>query len=667
MFHHDRGRKYHLRRTPGFLIQPRTGTLSSQMSDPIGHECGLALVRPKKSLDELQERHGDAAWALRRLHLLMEKQHNRGQDGAGIALVKFDMPPGEPYLRRVRSTRHNAIERIFDAVTRDLSPLYRSKGKMSGDDAKRRCNLLGNAYIGHLRYGTHSKNSVQNCHPLVRKDNTASRNLSMAGNFNMTNSKELFEQLLEYGLNPVGDSDTQVILERIGYFLDLEHRHLRSTMGPESFLRLEGRELAEAISMDLDIVRVLRRASEHWDGGYAFAGLLGNGDAFVCRDPAGIRPLFWYEDDDVIAAASERPPLMSTFDADVDDIQSIEPGHVLVMKRDGRIIHAPFTEQVEERQCTFERVYFSRGSDPDIYCERKQLGRNLATPILKAIDDDVENAVISYVPNTAETAFFGLVEEMERLVKDHRSKAFWKTIEQGNPDHAVFQRACSVRIRAEKVAHKDQRLRTFITHDAARRDLVTHIYDITRQVVLPEDTLVVLDDSIVRGTTLRESIITILSRLNPRAILIASSAPPIMYPDCYGIDMSKLDRFIAFQAAVALLEDHGKSDVLESVEHDCRAQQDLPPADMVNHVSRIYEPFTLEQIGNKVAELVRPTDVPWDGDLNVLYQDIKGLQSAMPAHTGDWYFTGRYPTPGGYQVLNRAYLNWREGLDKRAY
>ncbi|MAB82431.1 MAG: amidophosphoribosyltransferase [Phycisphaerae bacterium] len=637
------------------------------MSDYIGHECGLALVRPKMSLEELQERNGDAAWALRRLHLLMEKQHNRGQDGAGIAVVKFDMPPGEPYLRRHRSTRHNAIERIFDSVTKDIAPMYRANRPMSVQDAKRKCNLLGDVYIGHLRYGTHSKNSVQNCHPLVRKDNTASRNLAMAGNFNMTNSRALFEQLLDYGLNPVGDSDTQVILERIGYFLDLEHRHLRSTMGPESFLRLEGRELAEAISRDIDLVRVLGRASEQWDGGYAFAGLLGNGDAFVCRDPAGIRPLFWYEDDDVIAAASERPALMSTFDAEVEDIRSIEPGHVLVMKRDGTTTSAPFTERIEQRQCTFERIYFSRGSDPDIYAERKQLGRNLAAPILEAIDHDVEHAVISYVPNTAESAFFGLVEEVERQVKDHRAEAIWNSLQDGVPDLETFKKACTVRIRAEKVAHKDQRLRTFITHDAARRDLVTHIYDITRQIVTPEDTLVVLDDSIVRGTTLRESIITILSRLNPKRILIASSAPPIMYPDCYGIDMSHLGRFIGFQAAVALLEDHGQADVLEAVEHDCRAQLDLPPEELVNHVQRIYEPFSLDQIGAKVAELVRPDNVPWDGALDVVYQGIEGLQSAMPAHTGDWYFTGRYPTPGGYKVLNRAYLNWREGRDQRSY
>ena len=637
------------------------------MSDFIGHECGLALVRPKKSLDELRERHGDAAWAVRRLHLLMEKQHNRGQDGAGIATVKFDMPPGVPYLRRLRSTKHNAIERIFDAVTRDLAPLYRPNRSWDETEIKRRCGLLGDIYIGHLRYGTHSKNSIQNCHPLIRKDNTASRNLALAGNFNMTNSKELFAQLLEYGLNPVGDSDTQVILERLGYFLDLEHRHLRSTMGPESFLRMQGRELAAAISRDLDIARVLQRASEHWDGGYAFAGLLGNGDAFVCRDPAGIRPLFWYEDEDVIAAASERPPLMSTFDADVEDIKTIDPGHVLVMKRDGRVDHLPFTEPLELRQCTFERIYFSRGNDPDIYEERKQLGRNLAKPILEAIDHDVEHAVISYVPNTAESAFFGLVEEVERQVKTHRADRFWKTVEAGSPDRDEFRKAMNFRVRAEKVAHKDQRLRTFITHDAARRDLVMHIYDITRHVVTPDDTLIVLDDSIVRGTTLRESIITILSRLNPRRIIVASSAPPIMYPDCYGIDMSHLHRFIAFQAAVALLEEHGQSDLLETIEHDCRAQQDLPAEEMVNHVGRIYEPFTLTQIGQKVAELVRPADVDWSGELDVVYQDIKGLQDAMPAHSGDWYFTGRYPTPGGYRVLNRAYLNWREGQDRRAY
>ena len=369
----------------------------------------------------------------------------------------------------------------------------------------------------------------------------------------------------------------------------------------------------------------------------------------------------------MIAAASERPPLMSVFNAEPEDIKPVEPGHVLIIKQDGRTSHVPFIDPLPLRQCTFERIYFSRGNDPDIYNERKQLGRNLAGRTLDAIDHDIENAVFSFIPNTAETAFLGLVGETQRQVRTALAEAFWASIEAGTPDKDAFHRMNAIQVRAEKIAHKDQRLRTFITHDAARRDLVMHIYDITRNVVKPEDTLVVLDDSIVRGTTLRESIITILSRLNPRKIVVVSSAPPIMYPDCYGIDMSHLNRFIAFQAAVALLEDQGKSDLLEAIEHDCKAQADAPPASMVNHVQRIYDSFDLETLSGKIAQLVRPADVEWNGDLQIIYQDLDGLRSSMPEYTGDWYFTGEYPTPGGLDVLNRSYLNWRAGLDQRAY
>lgn len=637
------------------------------MSDSIGHECGLALVRLKKPLSYYADRYGDPAWGARRLHLLMEKQHNRGQDGAGLAVLKHDMPPGLPFLRRLRSTKHNAIERIFDAVTRDLAPLHKKGGSTDLDDMKRRCRFLGEVYIGHLRYGTHSGNSVANCHPLIRKDNTASRNLALAGNFNMTNSAELFQQLVEYGLNLVGDSDTQVVLERLGYFLDLEHRHLRSTMGPESFQGLEGRSLAEAISHELNLTKILERASENWDGGYAFAGLLGNGDAFVCRDPAGIRPLFFYEDEDVLAAASERPPLMSVFDATPEAILPVKPGHVLSIKKDGRTRHEPFAEPLPLRQCTFERIYFSRGNDPDIYEERKQLGRNLAGRVLESINYDIEHAVFSFIPNTAETAFLGLVGETQRQIRTRQAKEFWDSVEAGSPDAALFKKMNNGQIRAEKIAHKDQRLRTFITHDAARRDLVMHIYDITRGVVQSEDTLVVLDDSIVRGTTLRESIITILSRLNPKKIVITSSAPPIKYPDCYGIDMSHLNRFIAFQAAIALLKDEGRLDLLDAVEHDCRAQAGEHPTTMVNHVRRIYDCFSLEKLSAKIGELVTPDNVEWTGELQIIYQDVDGLRAAMPGFTGDWYFTGDYPTPGGLAVLNQSYLNWRDGHDKRSY
>ena len=647
------------------------------MSDQLRHECGLALVRLRQPLSYYRERYGDAAWGLRRLYLLMEKQHNRGQDGAGVAMVKFDMPPGETFLRRVRTDQHNALEHIFDRVTRDLksSPKTRKDDKPSPalavleDDLglKRKHRYLGELYLGHLRYGTYAGTSGCNCHPFVRRNNTASRNLAIAGNFNMTNSAELFQQLIEFGLNPVGDSDTNVILERIGYFLDHEHDHLHAAMGPESFLHLEGRELAREISEQLNLIRILDRASRGWDGGYVFAGVLGNGDAFACRDPAGIRPGFFYMNDEVVAVASERAALANVFNVEPKAIEPIKPGHILSIKRSGRVDHSAFTAALPLRQCTFERIYFSRGNDPDIYQERKALGKNLAPRVLKMIGDRADKAVFSYIPNTAEAAYMGLVERLDELSRAQHTEEIYRKLQNGGVSRSDLDAMLNGRIRAEKIAHKDQRLRTFITHDAARRDLVTHIYDITRGVVKPDDTLVVLDDSIVRGTTLRESIITILSRLNPKRIIVASSAPPIMYPDCYGIDMSQLGRFIAFEAAVALLHERGEQELLEEVEAKCREQEQDQPRAMLNHVRKIYDRFSLDEISNKVAQLVRPQNITWKGPIDVIYQSIEGLQSAMPSHTGDWYFTGNYPTAGGFRVLNRSFLNWRSATDARAY
>ncbi len=638
------------------------------MSDFIGHECGLALVRLRQGLSYYRDRYSDPAWGLRKLYLLMEKQHNRGQDGAGLAAVKFDMPPGEKYLLRVRSSKHNAIERMFDVVMKGVNSIP-SKRLLAMDDQtiKHRCEFVAELYLGHLRYGTHSKNRLANCHPLIRKNNIASRNLAIAGNFNMTNSSELFKQLVEYGLSPVGESDTQVILERLGYFLDREHNYLSAAMGPESFRGLEGLALAKEISSDLNLCRVLQKASEGWDGGYLFSAVLGNGDAFVCRDPSGIRPGFFHIDEEVVAVASERAALASVFDIDPQQIEPIKPGHVLVIKRDGRVQHEQFTPPLELRQCTFERIYFSRGNDPDIYQERKALGKFLAPRVLESLDDDVPHAVFSFIPNTAESAYVGLIEEIDDLTRRASTEALWRKVQAGDAQPADLNKLLNGHIRSEKIAHKDQRMRTFITHDEARRDLVLHIYDITRGIVKPDDTLVVLDDSIVRGTTLRESIITILSRLNPKRILVASSSPPIMYPDCYGIDMSQLGRFIAFEAAVALLKDRGEERVLEEVERRCLGQADKPAHKMVNHVAEIYDRFTLDEISGKVAELVRPKSISWTGRNDVIYQSVPDLLKAMPEYTGDWYFTGRYPTPGGYRVLNTSYLNWRQSVDVRSY
>ncbi|MDY7108426.1 MAG: amidophosphoribosyltransferase, partial [Planctomycetota bacterium] len=471
------------------------------MSDFIGHECGIALVRLRQPLSFYRDRYGDPAWGLRRLYLLMEKQHNRGQDGAGMAVVKANMHPGEKYLLRLRSDKHNALERIFDVVMRGVrNTSARSWAAKDEHAMKRRAEFLGELYLGHLRYGTHSQYKLANCHPLVRKSNTASRNLAVAGNFNMTNAADLFAQLVEYGLNPVGESDTQVILERIGYFLDREHEFLQATMGPESFRGLAGRLLAEEVSRELDLVRVLRKAAEGWDGGYAFAGVLGNGDAFACRDGAGIRPVFFHVDEEVVAVASERAALANVFDVEPEAIEPVRPGHVLVVKADGRMRHEPFTEALELRQCTFERIYFSRGNDPDIYRQRKALGRFLAPRVLEAIEDDVEHAVFSFIPNTAESAYLGLVDEIDERTRRRTAEHIWQKIRAGQAEPSDLDRLLNGHVRAEKIAHKDQRLRTFITHDEARRDLVTHIYDITRGVVRPDDTLVVLDDSIVRGT-----------------------------------------------------------------------------------------------------------------------------------------------------------------------
>lgn len=638
------------------------------MSEFIGHECGLALVRLRQPLSHYRDRYGDAAWGMRRLYLLMEKQHNRGQDGAGVAVVKFDMQAGESYLKRFRSATRNALEHVFDAMMRDVSRAKPRKLAAMDDHAiKRDFEYVGEASLGHLRYGTHSGHGTAHCHPYLRQNNVASRNLAIAGNFNMTNSAELFQRLVDQGLNPVGDSDTQVILERLGYVLDREHEHLHATMGPESFRGLDGRELAEAISRELDLVKVMRKAAQDWDGGYAFVGLLGNGDAFACRDPSGIRPAFLYIDDDVVAVASERPALCNVFNIEPEKVEPLKPGHMLVIKRDGRIEQLPFTDPLPLRQCTFERIYFSRGNDPDIYQERKALGRALAPRVIEALEGDVEHAVFSYIPNTAETAYVGMVEEIDRLTRRNHVDELWQRIKSGKVTKDDLVKLSNGHPRIEKIAHKDQRLRTFIMHDAARRDLVAHVYDITRGVVGEDDTLVVVDDSIVRGTTLRESIITMLSRLNPRKIIVVSSAPPVMYPDCYGIDMSQLGRFIAFEAAVQLTRERGNENLLDEVEQLCLAQRERPAEHLDNHVAKIYGQFSLEELSDKIAQLVRPKTIAWRGRVEIVYQTVEGLRAAMPEHTGDWYFTGEYPTPGGYKVLNTSYLQWRQACDARAY
>ena len=633
------------------------------MSDRLTHECGLAFVRLRKPLHYYQEQYGDAAWGLRKTYLLMQKQYNRGQDGAGLGVVKFDMPAGDQFLLRVRSDKNNAIERIFDAITEDTEQLRDAITPETEMDAKRSCRFLGEAYLGHLRYGTHAGNSMAMCHPFMRKSNVASRNIALAGNFNMTNSSELFKKLVEYGLDPAGDNDTQVILEKISYFLNDEHERLI-----KEHKLIDGRERAKTVSAALDIPRLLKKAAQYWDGGYVFASLIGNGDAFICRDPAGIRPAFIYIDDEVVACASERGALANVFNVDPDDIQQVAPGHVVVIKRDGTIQDAEFTTPIETRQCTFERIYFSRGNDPLIYNQRKRLGANLAPRVMKVLGEDIDRSFFSYIPNTAETCFLGLLEAVGGALRSLEADVIWDKIQDGSVTRTDLTKLNHTRVKAELIAHKDQRLRTFITHDAARRDLVTHIYDITRGLIEKDDTLVVVDDSIVRGTTLRESIITSLSQLNPKRIAVVSSAPPIMYPDCYGIDMSQIGKFIAFEAAVGLTKERNNESLFADIAKQCEEQVKLPVSEMKNVVKELYEQFSLKEISCKIADLVRPKGLGWNGQLDIIYQDVDGLRAAMPEYIGDWYFTGDYPTPGGNAVVNRAYLHWYNGDEsKRAY
>jgi len=638
------------------------------VSDFIGHKCGVALVRLKKPLEALRAEHGDVLWGLRRLYLLMEKQRNRGQDGAGMATVKFDMPAGEPFLMRLRNAKRNPVERLFDEAMTPADELTTLELRSAHPiELKRRVPMLGEAMLGHLRYGTYGGRGAAFCHPYVRRSSVASQNLAIAGNFNLTNSNELFRTLVELGLNPVGDTDTGVVLEKFGHYLDAEHEALRASMGPGSFRGLEGNALAAAVSQDLHLPRVLGKATADFDGGYVFVGLLGNGDAFACRDPNGIRPAFIAETDDLVAVASERAALTTVLDLDPASVKPLEPGHAFVIRRDGTVFNEPFCQAGPRRECTFERIYFSRGNDPAIYEERKSLGRQLAPRVLSALGGEAQHAVFGFIPNTSETAYLGLIEEMGRQTRLARGTLLTAKLAAGTLTAADLEDALTLSVRAEKVAHKDQKLRTFITHDAARRDLVAHVYDVTLGVVKPDDTLVMVDDSIVRGTTLRDSIVTMLTRLSPSRILIVSSSPPICYPDCYGIDMSQLGRFIAFEAMVKVVRARGQQELLDEVERLCLAQQHAPLERLVNHVQKLYEAVDHQTLEQAVADLIRPAGLAWKGTMQVVYQTMDGLKRSMPQHTGMWYFDGNYPTLGGLRVLNTAYLQWCRREDARAY
>ena len=633
------------------------------MSDIIKHECGIAFIRLLKPLEYYLGKYGTTTWALSKMQLLMEKQHNRGQDGAGLACIKFGLEPGRKYINRIRSNSSTPIKDVFEQVFAPYKKLREQHPHRLLDVQylKENIDFSGELFLGHLRYGTFGKNTILNIHPFVRENNWKTRNLVLAGNFNLTNVDELFARLVALGQYPVETSDTVTILEKIGHFVDEENERIFKQYRAQGYSK---KEITDLIIRDFDLLNVLREASQHWDGGYVMAGLLGHGDAFVMRDPAGIRPAFWYADEEVIVAASERPVIQTTFNLKSEQIQEIPPAHALLVKSDGTYRIEAFTDPLPKAACSFERIYFSRGTDKDIYQERKALGRFLLPAILKAIDYDLEHTVFSYIPNTAAVAFQGLMEALTEFC-DHLRKE--KLLALGHPPTAEeLEEIFSIKPRFEKIAVKDIKLRTFITQDDQRDDLVAHVYDITYGAVRPGiDNLVVLDDSIVRGTTLRQSIIRILDRLEPQKIVIASSAPQIRYPDCYGIDMAKLGDFIAFKAAIELLHETHQDAIINRVYKKALEQLKLPKEQMINPVKDIYSPFTDEQISDKIAQLVTHPKVK--SRVEIVFQTVENLHRAIPHHTGDWYFTGNYPTPGGNKVVNKAFVNYIEGRNERAY
>jgi amidophosphoribosyltransferase len=635
------------------------------MSDRINHECGIALVRLLKPLAYYQEKYGSPLWGFTKLFLLMEKQHNRGQDGAGVACVKGDVPAGEAFMFRERSVKSNPLDKIFKALLAQYDEKVRA-GTIHPEfteTVKKHFDFGGELLLGHLRYGTSGGYNISSCHPYFRRSPWPTRNLALCGNFNLTNTAELNESLIGMGQHPIFATDTQAILEKIGFFLDEEHEDIFR------FLRtrgLEGTEISRRISEDLDLTRVLTRASQKWDGGYTLCGLVGNGDAFVARDPSGIRPCFWFQNDEVVAFASERAPLMTVFDLAVEDVKEVTPGHVVVIKRRGTVTQNQFTAPLPRASCSFERIYFSRGNDLDIYRERQALGGGLADQVIKAIGHDWANTVFSFIPNTAEVAYYGLMSALRTRRRDEVKAAILKASAEGGLTEALLDELILRNWpRGEKVVSKDIKLRTFIGQESLRNQLVSHVYDITYGSVKPGDNLVCVDDSIVRGTTLRKSILRILARLNPRKIVIVSTAPQIRYPDCYGIDMSELGKFVAFEAAVELVRERGQGVLLDEVYELCR--EEVARGGATNHVRKIYEPFTPEEISAKIVERVRPKGIEWQGEMEIIFQTIENLHAAVPQHTGDWYFTGKYPTPGGYRVVNQAYLNYYEKSERRAY
>jgi amidophosphoribosyltransferase len=633
------------------------------MSDAIKHECGIAVLRLKKPLEFYLEKYGTAFYGLNKMYLMMEKQHNRGQDGAGLVNIKLDMKPGERYISRHRSIDSKPIQDIFNKINARFQEIADQDPDLLNDIEylKKNAGFTGEVFLGHLRYGTFGRNSIEACHPFLRQNNWMTKNLVVAGNFNMTNVDELFEVLVNLGQHPKEKSDTVTVMEKIGHFLDVENDKLYEELQKAGYSNVD---IYEHIAKNVNLVNILKKASEDWDGGYAMAGILGHGDTFVLRDPNGIRPAYWYEDDEVCVVCSERPVIQTAFNCDPDKIQELTPGAALIIKKDASVRVEQINEQLERKACSFERIYFSRGNDADIYKERKNLGRLICPQILEKVNYDLDNTLFSFIPNTAETAFYGMIKALEDHLNEKKFKAINESqgkLSQEQLANILFQRA-----RIEKIAIKDAKLRTFITQDNARDDMVAHVYDMTYGSIRKgTDTLVVIDDSIVRGTTLKQSIIKMLDRLGPKKIVIVSSAPQIRFPDCYGIDMAKMGDFIAFQAAIALHKDHGTEDKVTEIYNKCKEQEYLPKELVKNYVQEIYDTFDDETISKKIAELLTPPGT--NAEIEIIYQNVENLHIACPNNLGDWYFTGDYPTPGGNKVVNKSFINFIEGRNERAY
>ncbi|MBT7658711.1 MAG: amidophosphoribosyltransferase [Bacteroidetes bacterium] len=631
------------------------------MSDPIKHECGIAFVRLRKPLEYYVEKYGTAFYGLNKMYLLMEKQRNRGQDGAGLANIKLNMAPGTRYISRYRSVDTNSIGDIFGKVQKRIAEGIAGDVSRLSDVPWLKENLpfTGEVFLGHLRYGTYGGNTIEACHPFLRQNNWPTRNLIVAGNFNMTNVDELFNELVELGQHPKEKADTVTIMEKIGHFLDEANDELYYELKAEGYSK---KEATAEIANRLDLADILRRASKKWDGGYAMAGMTGHGDSFVLRDPAGIRPAYYYYDDEIVVVASERPVIQTALNLKSEEITELPPGNALIVKHHGEVSIDEIKTPTEYKACSFERIYFSRGNDKDIYNERIELGRRLIPRIVELVDDEVEDTVFSFIPNTAEVSFYGMVKGME----DHFNTMKYERITAlDKPSNEQLKEILDLRPRVEKVAWKDVKLRTFITEDSSRDELVSHVYDITHGSVKPTDHLVAIDDSIVRGTTLKQSILRIFDRLSPKHIVIASSAPQIRYPDCYGIDMARMGDFVAFRAAIALLKERGLEGLIQEVYEKCKAQIHLADDEVQNFVKEIYQPFEAQEISDKIAELLTPPEV--NAKVSVLYQTIEDLHLSCPNHPGDWYFTGNYPTPGGNRVVNKSFMYYVEGRTERAY